>query len=143
MRAAVATAADLVGSLPLFAGGKSFGARMTSQAQAVKPLSGVRGLVCFGFPLHPAGKPSIDRSHHLDDVRIPILLLQGTRDQLAEIALLQGVATRLNPSATLLVTPEADHSFHVPARSDTTDAQVMEGLLDAAASWMRDTASAA
>ena len=87
VRAAVATAADLVRSLPLFAGGKSFGVRMTSQAQAAEPLPGVRGLVCFGFPLHPAGKPSIDRAHHLNDVHIPILFLQGTRDTLAEIAL--------------------------------------------------------
>ena len=142
VRAAVATAADLVGPLPLFAGGKSFGARMTSQAQSAEPLPGVRGLVCFGFPLHPAGRPSIDRAHHLDEVRIPILFLQGTRDTLAEIALLEGVVAELGAKATLLVTPEADHSFHVPARSGTTDAQVMEGLLDGAASWMRQIAPA-
>ena len=105
-------------------------------------MPGVRGLVCFGFPLHPAGRPSIDRAHHLDEVRIPILFLQGTRDALAEIALLEGVVAELGAKATLLVTPEADHSFHVPARSGTTDALVMEGLLDGAASWMRHIASA-
>ena len=142
VRAAVATAADLVGPLPLFAGGKSFGARMTSQAQSAESLPGVRGLVCFGFPLHPAGKPSIDRAHHLDEVRIPILFLQGTRDALAEIALLEGVVAELGAKATLLVTPEADHSFHVPARSGTTDLQVIEGLLGGAASWMRQIAQA-
>jgi predicted alpha/beta-hydrolase family hydrolase len=123
--------------LPLFAGGKSFGARMTSQAQAAEPLPGVRGLLCFGFPLHPAGGPSIDRARHLDALCIPILFLQGTRDTLAEIAQLEGVVAGLGGGATLLVTPEADHSTHVSARSGTTDAQVLEGLLDDAASWMR------
>lgn len=107
---------------------------MTSQAQAAEPLSGVHGLVCFGFPLHPDGKPSIDRARHLDAIQIPILLLQSTRDKLAEVALIRGVANGLDTGVMLLVTSEADHSFHVPARSGTTDAQVMEGLLDAAAS---------
>ncbi len=117
VRAAVTAAADLAGSLPLFAGGKSFGARMTSQAQAADPLPRVRGLVCFGFPLHPAGKPSVDRARHLSEARIPILFLQGTKDALADIGLLEGVVAELGPGATLRTTQGADHSLHIPARS--------------------------
>lgn len=125
------------GGLPLFAGGKSFGARMTSQAQALEPLARVRGLVFFGFPLHPAGKPSVDRARHLSDVRIPMLFLQGTKDALADIALVEDTAKRLDGRATLVRFTEADHSFHVPVRSDRTDRQVMDEMLDAATEWMR------
>ncbi len=124
----------------LFAGGRSFGARMTSQAQAGEPLPPVRGLVCVGFPLHPAGKPSIDRARHLAAVRVPMLFLQGTKDTLAETGLIEGVVAELGASATLLITPNADHSFHVPARSGRTDIQVREEILDRTASWIRQLA---
>ena len=142
VRAAVAAATDLAGSLPVFAGGKSLGARMTSRAQAADPLPRVRGLVCFAFPLHPAGKPSVDRARHLFDLRIPILFLQGTKDALADVGLLEGVVAQLGQGATLRITQDADHSFHVPARSGRTDTQVMEDILDQAASWMRPLAAA-
>ena len=137
VRAAVTAAAELAGSLPVFAGGKSFGGRMTSQAHALAPLPHLRGLVFFGFPLHPAGKLSVDRARHLADVRIPMLFLQGTRDALADIGLLEGVANELGPLATLLTTPDADHSFHVPLRSGKTNTQAMEAILDQTASWIR------
>jgi predicted alpha/beta-hydrolase family hydrolase len=137
VRAAVAQAARLMPGVPLFAGGKSFGARMTSQAQAAAPLPGVRGLVFLGFPLHPAGKPSIERAAHLADVAVPMLFLQGSRDTLAELPLLRPVVTQLGSRATLEVFEDADHSFHVPVRSGRTDAQVMQALLDAAAAWMQ------
>ena len=136
VRAAVAATAA-IGPLPLFAGGKSFGARMTSQAQAVEQLPGVRGLVFFGFPLHPAGKPATDRARHLVDVHIPMLFLQGTRDALADFQLIEGVVRGLG--ATLFSVPDADHSFHVPARSGRTDAQVLGAILDETATWMRAT----
>jgi predicted alpha/beta-hydrolase family hydrolase len=134
VRAAVSAVA---GNLPLFAGGKSFGGRMTSQAQALDPLPGVRGLVFFGFPLHPAGKPSTDRARHLAEVRIPMLFLQGTRDALAEAGLIEGVVQQLGSRATLLALPDADHAFHVPARSGRTDREVLETMLDATATFMR------
>lgn len=134
VRAAVAAVS---GPLQLFAGGKSFGARMTSQAQAIEPLPNVRGLVFFGFPLHPAGKPSVDRAGHLAAVHIPMLFLQGTRDALADRELIQRVAGQLGPSTCLLSIADADHSFHVPARSGRTDEQTLEALLDQAAGWMR------
>src|SRR3954447_6414992 len=134
VRAAVTAAA---GPLPLFAGGKSFGARMTSQAQALDPLSAVHGLVFFGFPLHPAGKPGTDRATHLSDVRTPMLFLQGSKDALAEVGLLEDVAKELGALATLFTIPGADHSFHVPARSGWKDAQVLGVMLDRAAMWMR------
>jgi len=136
VRAAVAAAAARAPGLPLFAGGKSFGGRMTSQAQAASPLPGVRGLVFFGFPLHPAGKPGDERAAHLADVRVPMLFLHGTRDELAEPALLGAVVQRLGALATLEQVDGADHSFHVLARSGRTDAQVLAGLLDATARWM-------
>src|SRR6201987_1290445 len=117
VRAAVAAAAQACPGLPLIAGGKSFGARMTSQAQAKAPLEGVAGLAFFGFPLHPAGKPSSDRADHLADVNIPMLFLQGTNDKLAELELLKPVVKKLGSSATLHMVEAADHSFHVPARS--------------------------
>jgi len=136
--AAVRTAVQAAsGVLPLFAGGKSFGARMTSQAQALNPLPELRGLVFFGFPLHPVGKRSVDRANHLSDVRIPMLLLQGTKDGLADLSLLEDVLKRLGPSATLVTVPDADHSFHVPTRSGRKDADVLEIVLDNAAQWLR------
>lgn len=142
VRAAVAEAQELAGSLPLFAGGKSFGVRMSSQAQAADPLPGVRGLVCFGFPLHPAGQPSTDRARHLLQVRVPIMFLQGTRDALADIGLIAKVMADLGPTATLHGVQDSDHAFHVPAKSGRTDAQVLEDILDRSASWMRAVARA-
>ena len=136
VRAAVAEAGERLLGLPLFAGGKSFGGRMTSQAQAAAPLPGVRGLVFLGFPLHPAGKPSDERAAHLSDVAAPMLFLQGTRDELADLALLQPLVARLGPRATLATFADADHSFHVPARSGRKDAQVLVEVLDRASAWM-------
>jgi predicted alpha/beta-hydrolase family hydrolase len=135
VRAAVAEAARLVPTLALIAGGKSFGGRMTSQAQAASPLPGVLGLAFFGFPLHPAGKPSDERAEHLSDVQIPMLFLQGTRDTLADVKLLKPVIKRLGARATLSLFEDADHSFHVPARSGRKDADVRRELLDAFAEW--------
>lgn len=134
VRAAVARAAELAPDLPLFAGGKSFGGRMTSQAQALAALPGVRGLVFFAFPLHPAGKPGDERATHLDDVEIPMLFLQGTNDALAELSLLKPVVKRLG--ATLHLAEHADHSFHAPAKSGRKDAEVLAEILDVAADWM-------
>jgi len=136
VRAAVAEAGMRAPNLPLFAGGRSFGGRMTSQAQALKPLPGVRGLVFLGFPLHPAGKPSDERAAHLSDVRIPMLFLQGDRDDLAALDLLNPVVTRLGKLATLKVLKGADHSFHVQAKSGRTDAEVRDEALDAFLSWI-------
>ena len=136
VRAAVAEAAAQLPRMPLFAGGKSFGGRMTSQAQAAEPLPGVKGLVFFGFPLHPAGKPSIDRAAHLDQVRVPMLFLQGTRDELAQMDLLVPVVDRLGGLAMLDAIQDADHAFHVPARTGRKDAQVLAAMLDTAARWM-------
>lgn len=135
VRAAVACARQHCPVLPLIAGGKSFGARMTSQAQAKAPLDGVRGLAFLGFPLHPAGKPSSARADHLADVKIPMLFLQGTNDKLAELDLLKPVVNKLGQRATLHLAEAADHSFHVPARSGRKDAEVMAELLDAFAAW--------
>jgi predicted alpha/beta-hydrolase family hydrolase len=135
VRAAVAEAAQVCPGLPLIAGGKSFGARMTSQAQARTPLTGVRGLAFFGFPLHPAGKPSQERADHLADVHVPMLFLQGTRDKLAELHLLEPVVGRLGKLASLHLVEGADHSFHVPARSGRNDREVMADILDAFAAW--------
>ena len=136
VRAAVVEAAQRLPGLPLFAGGKSFGGRMTSQAQAASPLPGVRGLVFLGFPLHPAGKPSDERAAHLFDVDIPMLFLQGSRDDLASLELLEPVAAKLGAKATLAVFADADHSFHVPVRSGRKDAQVLAEVLDAFAGWL-------
>ena len=140
VRAAVADAARLLPDVPLFAGGKSFGGRMTSQAQADAPLEGVRGLVFFGFPLHPAGKPSVSRAEHLERVEIPVLFLQGTRDDLAQLDLLEPVLRKLGGRATLKLFEDADHSFHVRARSGRTDADVMREMLDATAVWITSAA---
>jgi len=136
VRAAVAEASRLVPELALFAGGKSFGGRMTSQAQAASPLSGVRGLVFLGFPLHPAGRPSDERGAHLSAVQIPMLFVQGTRDQLADLQLLQTLAGQLGARATLKLFQDADHSFHVPARTGRKDPEIMAGISDALADWI-------
>jgi uncharacterized protein len=135
VRAAAAEASRLLPSLPLIAGGKSFGGRMTSQAQAAAPLPGVHGLAFLGFPLHPAGKPSQKRAEHLFDVQIPMLFLQGTRDALAALDQLEPVCTALGPRPTLKLFQDADHSFHVPARTGRKDAQVLDEVLDACAAW--------
>lgn len=140
VRAAVAEAAQRLPGRPLFAGGKSFGGRMTSQAQSDSPLPDVRGLVFLGFPLHPPQKPSTERAKHLSAVGVPMLFLQGTRDEFAELALLEQVGRDLGPRATLQLFPDADHSFHVPARSGRKDAAVRVELLDAMASWMKKIA---
>jgi len=135
VRAAVAEAAKRLPKLPLIAGGKSFGGRMTSQAQATAPLPGVRGLAFLGFPLHPAKQPSRERGKHLLDVRIPMLFLQGTRDALAMPDQIEPMCAALGARATLRLFADADHSFHVPARSGRTDAQVMNDMLDAFKAW--------
>ena len=137
VRAAVAEAKQRLPGLPLLAGGKSFGGRMTSQAQALSPLPGVRGLVFVGFPLHPAGKPSDERAKHLVEVDRPLLFLQGTRDELAALELLQPLVLRLGARATLALFDDADHSFHVRARSGRTDAQTLDAMLDMVAGWAR------
>jgi predicted alpha/beta-hydrolase family hydrolase len=136
VRAAVAKAAEIFPGLALIAGGKSFGGRMTSQAQAAAPLPGVRGLAFVGFPLHPAGKPSTDRADHLVKIDIPMLFLQGTRDSLAEAALIEGVVKRLGSQARLHLVDGADHSFHVLARSGRNDREVMNEILDGFAGWV-------
>ena len=136
VRAAVALAAQLAPGLPLFAGGRSFGGRMSSQAQALAPLAGVRGLVFLGFPLHPAGKPGEARAQHLEQVQLPMLFLQGTRDALAERTLLSALVARLGARATLSFVEDADHAFHVPAHSGRTDAEVCRALLNTAAAWI-------
>ncbi|QSX75824.1 alpha/beta hydrolase [Lysobacter arenosi] len=136
VRAAVAEASRRMPGTPLIAGGKSFGGRMTSQAQAALPLPGVLGLAFIGFPLHPAGKPSDDRADHLAQVSVPMLFLQGTRDELASLELLQPVVDRLQALATLQLFADGDHSFHVPARSGRKDSQVMAELLDVLAKWI-------
>jgi predicted alpha/beta-hydrolase family hydrolase len=136
IRAAVQEAAGRLPGVPLFAGGKSFGGRMTSQAQAAEPLPGVRGLVFVGFPLHAAGKPSVDRATHLADVQVPMLFLQGTRDTLAEVDLIRATTNKLGRRATLHIVEGADHAFHVLVRSGRNDDQVREELLATMAGWM-------
>jgi uncharacterized protein len=136
VRAAVEEAKRLLPGVPLFAGGKSFGGRMTSQAQASSPLSSVRGIVFLGFPLHLAKKPSESRAAHLSDVRIPMLFLQGTRDELADLGLLEPITRRLGPLATLAKIEAADHGFHVLVRSGRTNEQVMTELLDRVHAWI-------
>jgi hypothetical protein len=135
VRAAAARATDLAGDLPLFAGGRSFGGRMTSQAQAEEPLPNVRGLAFLGFPLHPAGKPGIERADHLADVHVPMLFISGTRDALAELDLLQPVVAGLGDRADLHLVDQADHSFKVAARSGRTNAEAEGEALDALANW--------
>jgi uncharacterized protein len=138
VRAAVAKALNLLPELLLIAGGKSFGGRMTSQAQAMAPLPTVRGLAFLGFPLHPAGRPSQERAKHLFEVQIPMLFLQGTRDKLASLDEIKPLCNKLGKGATLKVFEDADHSFHVPARSSRTDMQVLGDVLDALAAWLDD-----
>jgi predicted alpha/beta-hydrolase family hydrolase len=135
VRAAVLEASKL--KLPLFAGGKSFGGRMTSQAQATAPLPEVRGLVFLGFPLHPPGKPSGERAKHLFDVDVPMLFLQGTRDDFADLKLLEPLGQQLGARATIKLFQDADHSFHVPARTGRKDAEVRAELLDAMTEWIK------
>jgi predicted alpha/beta-hydrolase family hydrolase len=136
VRAAVEAAAGLVPCLPLFAGGKSFGGRMTSQTQAEKPLPGVRGLIFFGFPLHPAKKPSVQRADHLAALQVPTLFLQGDRDALADLALMKPLVKKLGPLAALKVIEDADHAFHVRKLSGRTDAQALAAMLDEVATWI-------
>ena len=135
VRAAVAEVARRCAGLALIAGGKSFGGRMTSQAQAKAPLDGVEGLAFLGFPLHPAGQPSTDRAAHLADIHIPMLFLRGANDQLAKVDLLKPVVAGLGRRATLHLVEGADHSFHVPKRSGRDDKEVMAEVLDAFAAW--------
>ena len=136
VRAAVAAAQDLLPEIPLVAGGKSFGGRMTSQAQAKASLQGVRGLAFLGFPLHPAGRPAQDRAKHLFGVQIPMLFLQGTRDTLVSLAELEPLCKKLGSLATLKLFADADHSFHVPKRTARTDAQVLGEVMDALVAWL-------
>lgn len=140
VRAAVATARERSGSLPLFAGGRSFGGRMTSQAEAKAPLD-VRGLVFFAFPLHPAGAPSDERAAHLKEVRVPMLFLAGTRDALADLGLLGPVVKSLGRRGKLVLAQDADHSFHVPAKTGRKDSEVLAEILDAAGAWMIELAA--
>ncbi len=136
VRAAVAQAGQLAPQVPLFAGGRSFGGRMTSQAQALEPLAAVRGIAFLGFPLHPAGKPADDRADHLARVRIPMLFLQGTHDALADLKLMKAVVNGLGRRATLHLLEDADHSWHVPARTGRRDADTRAEALDALDAWV-------
>ena len=136
VRAAVRAARQWMPTLPLIAGGKSFGGRMTSQAQAEEPLPGVIGLAFFGFPLHAPKQPSVARGDHLRQIRIPMLFLQGTRDALAEPALIRKLVKRFRNLGTLLLVEAADHSFHVLVRSGRSDAEVMAELLATFVAWM-------
>jgi predicted alpha/beta-hydrolase family hydrolase len=136
VRAATSETARRFPKLPLIAGGKSFGGRMTSQAQAAEPLPGVRGLAFLGFPLHPAGAPSSERGKHLADVQVPMLFLQGARDALAATDRIEPLVASLGKHATLKLFADADHSFHVPARTGRKDAEVMDEMLDAFAAWV-------
>jgi len=136
VRAAVAEAANEAPGVPLFAGGKSFGGRMTSTAQAQEALPGVRGLVFLGFPLHPPGRPGTERAAHLDRVRVPMLFLQGTRDEFAQLDLLRPVVERLGPRATLHLVEGGNHSFAVRKASGRSAAEVIAGLAEVTAAWM-------
>ncbi|HEY7889720.1 MAG TPA: alpha/beta family hydrolase [Steroidobacteraceae bacterium] len=136
VRAAVAQAGRLAPDLPLIAGGRSFGGRMTSQAQAQSPLAGVRGLVFLAFPLHPAGRPGAERAAHLQEVSIPMLFIQGTRDELADPSLLRALVERLGSRATLHLLEDADHGFHIPARSGRKDVDVRDDALNAVRTWL-------
>jgi uncharacterized protein len=136
VRAACSEAARLAPDLPLIAGGKSFGGRMTSQAQAAAPLAGIRGIAFLGFPLHPPGQPSDARGQHLFDVHVPMLFLQGTRDEFAQLEWLGPLVERLGDRATLKLLRDADHSFHVPARTGRDDREVRSEALDALGEWL-------
>ena len=136
VRAAAARAMDLAPDLPLFAGGRSFGGRMTSQAQAIEPLAGVQGLAFLGFPLHPAGKPGIERAEHLERVDVPMLFVSGDRDALAELELLKPAVSKLGPRATLHLVAHADHSFKVAKASGRTSADAEAEALGSIANWV-------
>jgi uncharacterized protein len=136
VRSAVGEAWRCCPRLPLFAGGKSFGGRMTSQAQAIAPLPHISGLVFLGFPLHPLGKPSADRAKHLSSIHVPMRFVQGSRDKLAELRLLEPVVNGLAAPALLHVIEQADHSFHVPARSGRKDGEVLVEILDGLSAWI-------
>jgi predicted alpha/beta-hydrolase family hydrolase len=138
VRSAAAAAAELAGDLPLFAGGRSYGGRMTSQAQALAPITGVRGLVFLGFPLHPAGAPAGERGNHLADVQVPMLFVSGERDALADMSLLRPLVLGLGPRAKLCVIKDGDHGLRVPARSGRTSAEAQEEALDAVAEWIEE-----
>ncbi len=140
VRAAVAAGQEAAGGLPVLAGGKSMGGRMTSRAAAAAPLFGVAGLVFLGFPLHPAGRPGISRADHLAKVETPMLFLQGTRDTLADLTMLRPVVERLGTRATLRVIEHADHMFHVLKRSGRTDEQVLDELAAAVTEWQEGRA---
>ena len=137
VRAATARARAMWPGVPLFAGGKSFGGRMTSQAQSIEPLPGVVGLVFVGFPLHPAGKPSMDRAAHLSTINLPMLFVHGSRDALAEPLYFRRTVKGLGLLASCVEVAEADHGFHVPRRTGTSDDEVLDGALDAVAVWMQ------
>lgn len=142
VRSAVAEAARLCPGLPLFAGGKSMGGRMTSSAAAAEPLPGVLGLAFFGFPLHASGRASAERGAHLADVRLPMLFLQGTRDKLADLGLLSPLLAGVRPAPSLHVVEGADHGFHVPKRSGRTDDDVLDELCATFAAWSERVARA-
>lgn len=141
VRSAVTAAARAAPELPLIAGGKSFGGRMTSSAAAKSPLPGVRGLAFLGFPLHPPNRPGSTRAVHLDEVHLPMLFLQGTRDDLADLELIKGVCGRLGSRATLHVVDDADHSFHVPKRAARSAEDVMQELAHTLAAWAKELVS--
>lgn len=138
VRAAAAMATSLAGNLPLFAGGRSYGGRMTSQAQALSPIAGVRGLVFLGFPLHPAGAPAIDRGDHLANVRVPMLFVSGDRDALAEMSLLKSLVASLGDRAKLCMIEDGDHSLEVRAKSGRTSEEAQGEVLDAVVEWMEE-----
>jgi predicted alpha/beta-hydrolase family hydrolase len=142
VRAAVAKAGELAPDLPLFAGGRSYGGRMTSQAQATASLPGVRGLVFLGFPLHPAGKPGIERADHLERVTIPMLFVSGSRDPLAETQLLQPLVARLGGHASLHVVEGGDHGLRVLVSSGRTNDEAQAEALDTVAAWVKKVAGA-
>jgi predicted alpha/beta-hydrolase family hydrolase len=141
VRAAVAAGSRLAPGVPVFAGGKSFGGRMTSQAQAAAPLEGVHGLIFLGFPLHPPRSPGDSRAEHLSKVQIPMLFLQGSRDEFAQLTLLEPLIEKLGSRATLQLFEHADHSFHVPARTGRTDTQVRTEVLQVLTNWIRKHSS--
>jgi predicted alpha/beta-hydrolase family hydrolase len=138
VRAAVGAASQVAPDLPLFAGGKSMGGRMTSQAAAERSLDDVKGLIFFGFPLHPPNRPGTTRAEHLAKVTVPMLFLQGTRDAFADLKLLRPICTELRPQATLHIVKDADHSFHVPKSTGKTDSEVLRELVKTVSSWAEE-----
>ena len=135
VREAVIDAAKVAPGLPVFAGGKSFGGRMTSQAQAHEPLPGVHGLAFLGFPLHPPGRPGTSRAEHLSAVQVPMLFLQGTRDEFAGLDLLRPIVKKLGKSVTLHIVEGGDHSFKVLKRTGRDETDVMNELADTITAW--------